>query len=156
MRDAVVLDQTPAEVGAQALRLISYPWGNLSVVVIFAGPNPNMRARTDLLSDHDQITAFVRPTDTARTVAVSIAHEIGHLIDYERLTDADRQDWLRERGRPDAAWWTCNFCDDYGVGSGDFAETFAAWEVGPFDYRSQLAPLPSSAEMQSLSRFFQR
>lgn len=154
--DAVVFDEDPLTVGRQALQLITYPWDNLNVTMVFAGPNPSMRARTDIIGDQHQITAFVRPTDTPRTVAISVAHEIGHLIDFERLTDADRQEWLRERGRPDAAWWTCNWCDDFGVGSGDFAETFAAWEAGPFDYRSQLAPLPSPAEMQSLSGFFNR
>jgi hypothetical protein len=113
-----------------------------------------MPSQSTAYRDHEVITVFVRPTDTAPLVAVSIAHELGHLIDWRYLTDADRQAWLQERGRPDAAWWTCDSCSDYRFGSGDFAETFAAWVVGPFDYRSQLAPLPDSAQLARLAHFF--
>jgi hypothetical protein len=146
----------PEDIGQRALELISYPWRDrLSVTISFAGPRQDMRAETTLIGNQRaEITAFVRPSDTARSVAVSVAHEIGHLIDWTHLTDADRQEWLRQRGRPDVAWWTCDYCTDYRYGSGDFAETFAAWQVGPVDYRSQVAPLPSAAQFSELSRFF--
>jgi hypothetical protein len=154
--DQVVFSRTPAAVGQQALALITYPWRDrLQVAINFTGARSGMRAETTILPDHsEEITVFVRSTDTVRLVAVNIAHELGHLIDYDHLTDAERQEWLNERGRPDVTWNTCNYCTDYRYGSGDFAETFAAWQVGPVDYRSQVAPLPSADEFQRLARFF--
>jgi hypothetical protein len=154
--DRVVFDRSPSAVGQDALALISYPWQQrLHVTIAFAGPRAGMRAQSSTFTDGtEEVTVFVRPTATPRSVAIDVAHELGHLIDARLLTDGDREDWLRERGRPDAQWWTCDYCTDYAVGTGDFAETFAAWEVGPDDYRSQLAPLPGAEQMASLSRFF--
>jgi hypothetical protein len=154
-KDRVVFDRTPADVGREALALITYPWQQrLNVTISFAGPRAGFRATSTAFADHDVVTVYVRDTDTPRTVAVSVAHELGHLIDWRLLDDNDRSRWLAARGRSDAAWWTCDYCEDYSFGSGDFAETFAAWQVGPIDYRSRLAPLPSAGQMESLSAFF--
>ena len=155
--DRVVLDRSPAEVGAEALQMITYPWQQrLAVSISFAGPRSGMRAESTMLpGNREEITVFVRSTDTPRLIAINIAHELGHLVDAVYNTDADRAEWLRDRGRPDVSWWTCNYCTDYRFGSGDFAETFAAWQAGASDYRSQVAPLPSPADMQTLAaRFF--
>lgn len=147
--------RAPFEIGGEALALITYPWQErLSVSITFAGPRGGLRATSYTDGDHATVVVYVRPTDTPRVVAVNIAHELGHLIDYLRLTDDDRTQWLDARGRPGASWWACEYCEDYATGSGDFAETFAAWQVGAVDYRSRLAPLPGPAEMSALARFF--
>ena len=153
--DRVVFDRTPNDIGREALSLITYPWQErLPVSIVFAGPRAGYRAISTATETGDQLVIYVRPTDTPRLVAVNIAHELGHIIDYRHLNDADRQEWLRIRNRPGTRWWTCDYCADYSTGSGDFAETFAAWQIGAIDYRSQVAPLPSPDEMQQLARFF--
>jgi hypothetical protein len=124
------------------------------VSVVFAGPRAGYRAVSTATNAGDQVIIYVRPTDTPQLVAVNIAHELGHLIDYRLLNDGERSEWLQIRNRPGATWWTCDYCQDYATGSGDFAETFAAWQVGAIDYRSRVAPLPSAVEMQQLARFF--
>jgi hypothetical protein len=152
---AAIAPRSPAEVGRQALALITYPWQQrLNATINFEGPRNGMRAFSTSYPGYSVVTVYVRPTDTVQMTAVNIAHELGHLIDWLYLTDNDRAQWLSARGRPDATWFTCDGCTDYSTGSGDFAETFAAWQVAPVDYRSRLAPLPSPAEMQQLSRFF--
>jgi hypothetical protein len=153
--DQVAFDRSPQDVGREALSMISYPWqSRLNVSINFEGPKSGMKASSTAYGDHEVITVYVRSTDTARIVAVNIAHELGHLIDYRHLNDQDRAEWLQARGRTDAPWWTCDYCTDYRFGSGDFAETFAGWQVGPVDYRSELAPYPSPEQMQQLTRFF--
>jgi hypothetical protein len=153
--DRVVFDRTPDDVGREALAMIRYPWRDrLHATIRFEGPRAGLRAHSTAYADHEDITVYVRSTDTPTLVAVSIAHELGHLIDYRYLTDNDRQQWLQERGRSGLAWWTCDSCNDYRVGSGDFAETFAAWEVSAIDYRSEVGPMPGADQLQSLSRFF--
>jgi hypothetical protein len=146
----------PDEVGAEALTLLNYPWQQrLRVTIEFLGPRAGMRAYSHSFGNGSGlIEAYVRPGDSARLVALSVAHELGHLIDTTYLSDQDRAEWLRIRGRPDVAWWTCDGCTDFNTGSGDFAETFAAWQVGAFDYRSQVAPYPTADEMASLTRYF--
>lgn len=153
--DRVVTTRNPQAVGTEALAMITYPWRDrLNVTIAFAGPRAGYRATSTAYSGRNDLVVYIRSTDTPRLVAVNIAHELGHLVDYHRLTDADRKEWLNARGRPDVTWWACNYCQDYATGSGDFAETFAAWQVGGFDYRSRVAPLPSPSEMAALSRFF--
>ena len=147
--------RSPGSVGQEALRLITYPWQQrLNVSIAFAGPRPGYRATSTDFGHRAEIVVYVRPTDTARLVAVNIAHELGHLVDYNLLTDNDRSQWLSARGRPEVRWWACNYCEDYSTGSGDFAEVFAAWQVGAIDYRSRVAPPPTPAEMSGLVRFF--
>ncbi len=149
------VERTPDDVGREALGMISYPWRDrLNVSINFAGARDGLRAQSTAYGDHEVITVFVRRTDTAQLVAVNIAHELGHLLDYRHLNDQQRKEWLQERGRPDVAWWTCDYCTDYRFGSGDFAEVFAAWQVGTVDYRSEVAPAPAPSQLESLSRFF--
>jgi len=51
-------------------------------------------------------------------------------------------------------WFTCNSCADFATGSGDFAETFAAWQTGAQYFKGQLAPPPTAAQLAGLERFF--
>jgi hypothetical protein len=144
-----------AEVARAALGLIAYPWHDrLHATINFLPPRPGMRAHSTAFPDHAVVDVYLRPTDTAEQTAVNIAHELGHLIDWYLLNDADRARWSALRGRPGAVWWACDSCTDYATGSGDFAETFAASEVAASDYRSVFAPLPAAAEMATLRTFF--
>jgi hypothetical protein len=144
-----------ADRGAAALGLINYPWRDrLHATINFLGPRAGMRAHSTAFDGYAVIDVYVRPTDSTEQLAVSIAHELGHMIDWYLLNDVDRVAWSALRGRPGATWWACDSCTDYATGSGDFAETFAAWEVAPIDYRSTFAPLPAASALVELARFF--
>lgn len=101
-----------------------------------------------------QVTVWVRPTDTVARVQVTVAHELGHVLDYTTLTDADRQRYLAMRGRSDCRdpWYPRNGTSDYASPAGDFAEVYALWRGGRGDFRSRFAPAP--ADLGPFVRFF--
>jgi hypothetical protein len=84
-----------------------------------------------------------------------VAHELGHAWDSLHMTDALRADYLAARGIPAGTpWFGCNKCQDFATPAGDFAETYAQWQRGASDSRSQLARPATPAELTSLARFF--
>jgi hypothetical protein len=131
----------PAQVAAlqRAEQLVDGP-GRLGYRVAVRGPRPDLRGRLD--EDARTITLFLDPRDAAHRVAHDLAHELGHAYDLAHLSDADRQAYLERRGVPGATWWPATDADDYAVGAGDFAETFAACHASSPEFRSQLAAPP--------------
>ena len=101
-----------------------------------------------------QVTIWVRPTDTPARLQVTVAHEMGHVLDYTALTDRDRQRYLAMRGRSDCRdpWYPRNGTSDYASPAGDFAEVYALWRGGRGDFRSRFAPQPS--DLGPFVRFF--
>ena len=101
-----------------------------------------------------QVTIWVRPTDTAARLQVTVAHEMGHVLDYTTLTDRDRARYLAMRGRSDCRdpWYPRNGTSDYASPAGDFAEVYALWRGGRGDFRSTFAPQPS--DLGPFVRFF--
>jgi hypothetical protein len=84
-----------------------------------------------------------------------VAHELGHAWDSLHMTDALRADYLAARGIPAGTpWFGCNACQDFATPAGDFAETYAQWQRGAADSRSQLAPPATPAQLSELARFF--
>jgi hypothetical protein len=143
-----------AERGTEALALIDFPWQELGWRVDF------LPARDGLLGmaypQRREIEVYVRDSQPVERIAVVVAHEIAHALDLERNTASRRQAWLALRGLPaDTPWFGCSGCVDYATGSGDFAEVFAAWQVGPIDFRSRLAPLPTEEQWPALIRLFE-
>lgn len=124
-------DAAPAELALaqEALGRIGYPWQHLGYGITFHGRDERVRALT--FPYESRIEVYVRPGDTVEGLAHVIAHEIGHAIDVE-LNDGDRRrSWLVDRGvSEDYPWWPGNGLNDFAVGAGDFAECFAAWDVG--------------------------
>ncbi len=55
-------------------------------------------------------------------------------------------------GPPDLPWFGCNACDDLGTPAGDFAESFAAWQVPSGDFSSRLGPPPDAVQRDLLER----
>jgi len=76
-------------------------------------------------SEDKSILIHVEQDATPQVVAAVLMHEVGHAIDLEVLTDADRADWIELRGMP-ATWWPGNGLSDFAVGAGDFAEAVSA------------------------------
>src|SRR5205823_4412433 len=120
--------------------------------IAFLGPQPGMLGRTG--PAQHRIEIFVRPDESVAVLAHVVAHEIGHAVDKTFSDDRRHAMWLQIKGI-DArnGWFTCSMCDDFATPAGDFAETFAFWQLRDFD-RSQLAPAPSTAQLAQLAPLF--
>lgn len=94
-------------------------------------------------SQERRIEVFVRDGATSADLARILGHELGHAVDVSMNSAADRQTWQQARGIGDAPWWPSDGAADFATGAGDFAEAFAAWQVGETDYRGELAPAPT-------------
>jgi hypothetical protein len=105
-----------------------------------------------------RMQVFVRPCGqlSASLLRHVVAHELGHLLDGARLTEAQRVEWMQVRGiAPGTPWYGCNGCVDFATPAGDFAEVYAQWQTGAGSNRSELAGSPSAGELQDLAaRFF--
>ena len=78
----------------------------------------------------NRIEIYLTTCDELIDVAHTVAHEIGHIVDWICLTDEDRSDWRRLRGfSQDYPWYGSRLRPDWKDPSGDFAECFAAWQV---------------------------
>ncbi len=101
-----------------------------------------------------RIEVYVRDEMSDGLLAHVIAHEIGHAIDVTHNSGDDRRRWQELRGIGDEPWWPGNGATDFSTGAGDFAESFAAWQVGDDSFRSKLADPPSESDnrlMEELS-----
>ena len=97
------------------------------------------------------IEVYVRDDQSAALLAHVIAHEMGHAVDVALNDGADRERWQQVRGIESAQWWPGNGTTDFSTGAGDFAESFAAWQVGGGNFRSQLASEPDAGQLALLS-----
>jgi len=139
--------------GQAALALITYPWQQLGYQIVFMGARPGLLGGT--IPEQRLILVFIRSDEDVNQVAHTIAHELGHAVDKTYNDDTRRQAWLAARGLPETTdWFTCNYCADFTTGSGDFAESFAAWQTGDEYFKGQLAPPPTPAQIPGLERFF--
>jgi len=136
-----------------ALGRISYPWQQLGYRINFLGPQGGVSGRTSPRS-MGFIDIYVRPDESVDMLAHVIAHEIGHAVDLTYGNDQRRQVWEQLRGMSSRAWFTCNMCEDFATPAGDFAETFAYWQLHDFS-RSELAPAPTPEQLAQLQPFFQ-
>lgn len=143
---------TPQSRVSEALGRISYPWQQLGYRIVFLGPQPDMWGRTSPRS-LATIEIYVRPDESVDMLAHVIAHEIGHAVDLVYGNDQRRSVWLQLRGIGPRPWFTCSMCQDFATPAGDFAETFAFWQVHDFS-RSQLAPAPTPAQLDQLDALF--
>jgi hypothetical protein len=138
--------------GAKALAQLDYPWRQLGYDIRFEP------ARTRLLgfTDHRlrRVLIYVRScrAESSTTLAMTLAHELGHAFDARYGTDARHAEWLRLRGIPAATpWYPMRAVgDDFGYGCGDFAEVFASALVRQGMFMSRLAPRPTSADLVRL------
>lgn len=133
-----------------ALDRISYPWRSLGYEIAFHPARPGLRART--LLHERRIEVYARASDPAAQTAFDVAHELAHAFDFSWGTWADRERWQRARALdPGVAWFGCNACVDLATPAGDFAESFAAWQVPGGDFSSTLGPPPDEAQRALLA-----
>ncbi len=136
---------TAGAVAADALRLIRYPWqGQLPGWSLrFDGQQPGFLGRT--IWPDRVIEIYVRPGQAVRDVAFAVAHELGHAVDLEHLDPSSRARWRAGRMLPNhLEWFGASDADDFATPAGDWAECFAAWQLGPAGFQSQLGGAPDA------------
>ncbi|NNK91210.1 MAG: hypothetical protein HKO87_02155 [Acidimicrobiia bacterium] len=147
---ALATPPSPVDVGTEALGLVRYDWQSRfgDWEIAFEGAREGLRALT--YPRDRRIEVFVRPDDSAASIHRVLAHELGHLVDVEINTNADRDRWRRQRRIGDAvSWWPSESEPDFATGAGDFAEAFAVWETGVTSH-STVAGQPSAADLALL------
>ncbi len=144
---------TAAAVAGDALRMIRYPWQRLlpEWSMRFLAQQPGYLGRT--IWPDRIIEIYVRPGQHVRHVAFAVAHELGHAIDLEHLDPASRAQWRLERqlhNRLD--WFGASDADDFATPAGDWAECFAAWQLGSTEFKSLLGDAPTAEHCALLAR----
>ncbi len=141
-------------VGAEALTLISYPWRSVlpGWSVRFLPGRPGYLGGT--WTETKRVEVYVREGQSVEEIAFTLAHELGHAIDVTHFGDADRKRWASVRGF-DAPWWAGSGVSDYASGSGDFAESFAVWQVGGRSL-SKLGGQPTAEQLAVLADLVDR
>jgi hypothetical protein len=144
---------TPRERGEAALRRLSYPYQQLGYTIEFLPGMPGYFGRG--FHEQHRIEIYVRNSQSDAELAHVVAHEIGHAVDWVYHTPARDRQWLQLRGVDTSTEWApCPFCTDFGAPSGDFAESFALWQLGQTSFAGTLAPRPTAAQLQELSKLF--
>lgn len=139
--------------GWRALDSLDYPWRGLGYTVEFrestGGTLGTANSRTR------RIVVYVKRSQTHQSLRVTIAHELGHALDFEHATAERRREYRTVRELDQSArWFPCDRCSDYDSHAGDWAEVFATWLAGPGDFRSRVAGPPTGEELRRLSPLF--
>lgn len=151
---AVAEDDSSAETrGRAALQSLQYPWRDLGYSIHFreytGGQLGSANSRTK------RIVIYVKDSQSEQSLRITIAHEIGHALDFEHATAARRDDYrIVRRIDRDAEWYPCDRCSDYASHAGDWAEVFAYWLAGPGDFRSEIAGPPTREQLRRLAPLF--
>ena len=139
--------------GRRALDSLDYPWRGLGYTVEFrdytGGTLGTANSRTK------RIVVYVRRSQTHQSLRVTIAHELGHALDFEHGTTERRRQYRTVRELDQSArWYPCDRCSDYDSHAGDWAEVFASWLAGPGDFRSKVAGPPTREQLRRLTPLF--
>jgi hypothetical protein len=144
-------------VGADALRLLSYPWQQSlpGWQIHFLPGRPGLLGAT--WPEDQQIDLYVRAEHSADDVAHVLAHEMGHAIDVTWFGPTDRSTWRAARGfAAERAWFGQAGESDYATPSGDFAEAFAVWQVGSARYRGVAGPALTAEQLALVAQLSAR
>lgn len=140
-------------VAVVALEKIRYPWRSElpGWTVLFLEPRGQASGYT--WSGDRRMEVFVDDVDGPERVARVLAHELGHAVDVSMNSGDERREWLAERevaaGTP---WWPSAGRPDFETGAGDFAEVFAAWQVGEDDFKSRVNPAIDDGDYALIER----
>ncbi|MGB5755696.1 MAG: hypothetical protein WBM50_02175, partial [Acidimicrobiales bacterium] len=151
-RSAAATPTDPTSRGEAALATISYPWRELlpGWTIAFLPERDGLYGLT--LVPEQRIEIYVRRTQSTVLLAHVIAHELGHAVDVTLNDGQDRRRWEASRGIESDPWWPGNGATDFSTGAGDFAESFAAWQIGGESFRSKLADPPSPDQINLLAQ----
>lgn len=156
LADTATDDPTEQPTGVQArgeaaLATISYPWRQLLPEwrIDFLPEKSGLYGLT--MVPEERIEIYVRDGQSTELLAHVIAHELGHAVDVSLNDGPDRRRWEEARGLSPAPWWPGSGATDFSTGAGDFAESFAAWQVGDLSFRSELGDAPTTAQIELLA-----
>jgi hypothetical protein len=138
--------------GEAALAIITYPWRSKlpGWTIEFKETRSGVLGYT--FTNDKRIEVYVRDSMSPDLLAHVIAHEIGHAVDVTLNSGDERRTWLNARGIPESDWWPGEGgVSDFRSGAGDFAEGFAAWQVGTGSYRSKMGSAPNSDQLELLA-----
>ncbi len=141
--------------GREALAFIAFPWEDRldGWTLTFSPGREGVYGYTYV--DRNEIEIFVRDGQPIALLAHVIAHELGHAVDVTHNSSGDRDRWSQARGLADVPWWPGEGANDFATGAGDFAEAFAAWQVGPSEFRSEVADMPTADQLALLAELSQ-
>lgn len=145
-------DQTEVgQRGIAALESISYPWPEQlrGWVISFHPPKKGLYGLT--LVQEKRIEIYLRDDEPQSLLAHVLAHEIGHAVDVTYNDGPARRIWTDAREIESSPWWPGDGATDFSTGAGDFAEAFAAWQVGPEHFRSRIAGPPTPEQIEILA-----
>lgn len=137
--------------GLAALDTISYPWQELlpEWTITFLPEKSGLFGLTKV--PEKRIEIYVREDQDTNLLAHVIAHELGHAVDVTLNNGSDRRRWVEIRGLDSSPWWPNSGATDFSTGAGDFAESFAAWQVGEEAFRSKLGGAPVAEQIELLA-----
>ncbi len=137
---------TARDRGEQALASYSYNWqaGLPGWEISFHPGRQGVLGYTFV--QEQRIEVYVRSAMSDALLAHVVAHELGHAIDVTLNSGDDRRRWQAQRAIDEKPWWPGNGATDFSTGAGDFAESFASWQVGDASFRSNLGDPPTGAD----------
>jgi len=137
------------------LARIGYPYWGLAFAIHFLPARSGYLGFTTYADRRIEVYVGPCSRESDAVLTHTIAHEIGHAVDYTLGDPGRRARWQRARGIPAGTpWFDCSACTDYHTPAGDFAETFAYWQAGPSGFRSTMAGPPTPAQLRGLGTFF--
>ena len=141
--------RTAAQRGADALASLDFPYRALGYRIVFAAGRSGELGVTN--SRLRRITIFVREGQSDLSLRATVAHELGHALDFSYGSEDRHRRYRDIRGLAGGSWYPCSRCDDLASPAGDFAEVFAASLVGGGDFRSRLVGPPSTGQLRALA-----
>ena len=149
---------TPAQLGAEALTLVRYPWQSIpgytiQFLPIADAPEPGFYGNTTFTWGRPGGTSvlYVYPGETVQRLAAITAFEIGHEVDAAGVEPAGGEAQIENiLGIHPASWAPNCDCAEQGFLSGWYAAAFSnAWSPGVGQW-STLAPEPSGAVLTAV------
>ena len=121
---------------------------------VVARASSQVEGMTDVAAKTITLSVASCAVEPQPLLAHVVEHEFGHVWDLEH--PAQRAGWLAARGLPASTpWFTCSGCSDFGVGVGDFVESYATWQAGPGYFKGTLRPQPTPAELAQMMPYLQ-
>ncbi len=148
---STAVPSTPTAVAEAALAQITYPWQARLPEWQLEFHEGRNGVLGYTWSTEQRIEIFVRDGQSVQFLSHVIAHELGHAVDIELNSPDDRREWQASRGISGLSWWAESGMSDFATGAGDWAESFAAWQVGDQHFRSQLGGVPEPEQMALLA-----
>jgi len=140
------------DIKQEVLDLISYDYRRFlpGWIVEFWPARSNRRGST--IEEDRRIEIYVREDQTPTDLAHAMAYQLGRAIDISYNDVRQRLQWLSAREiRSNCPWLNGDGRDDFTVGAGDFADSFAHWQSGGSHMMSELAGPPDGEQLDLLS-----